>query len=213
MAASGSAYADIMEIPSCDVGSSSSLVWRPRMKKLVPPSKQTAPVQLPPMGTEGVAADVNIAPPLKKQKKESGKDIRASSKGVNLEVVEQEALDLATRDPIRLDTQIRSSISQLSVAWKSATEVLKLAVVNRAKLVRQHDAEKVREQFEKEPAATKQEVEDEAKKAVHIAVASHNKLIQAFYVWVLGRADVDLALAGKYGEIVFPGDDASPVAE
>ncbi|KAF6166278.1 hypothetical protein GIB67_008706 [Kingdonia uniflora] len=62
--------------------------------------------------------------------------------GVNLEATEQEALDLATRDPIRLDTQIRSRISQLPVAWKSAAEVLKLAVVNRGKLVRQHDTEK-----------------------------------------------------------------------
>ncbi|KAF6135200.1 hypothetical protein GIB67_035271 [Kingdonia uniflora] len=144
-------------------------------------------------------------------------------KGVNLKAVEQVALDLATRDPIRLDTQIRSSISLLSVAWKSAVEVLKLAVANRAELVRQHDTEKAalqeqfeqkkREKFEKEATATKQEVEDEAKKAVDIAVASRNKLIQAFYVWGLSREDVNLSLAGKYGEIVFPGDDASPVAE
>ncbi|KAF6147291.1 hypothetical protein GIB67_009774 [Kingdonia uniflora] len=96
--------------------------------------------------------------------------------GVNLGAVEQEALDFVTRDPIRLDTQIRSSISQLSVAWKSAAEVLKLAAANRAKLVQQYDAEKaaLQEQFE---------------------------------------ADVNLALAGKYGEIVFPGDDTSLVAE
>ncbi|KAF6151737.1 hypothetical protein GIB67_002020 [Kingdonia uniflora] len=183
MATSGSAYADVMVIPSCA------------------------------MGNEGVDADVNMAPPLKKQKKEFGKDIRASLKGVNLEAVEQEALVLATRDPIRLDTQIQFSISQLSVAWKSAEEVLKLAAANRGKPVWQHDAEKavLREQFEqekvlqreqfkmekalqkdkfeKEATATKQEVEDEAKK------------------------DVDLAIAGKYGEIVFLGDDASPVAE
>ncbi|KAF6144408.1 hypothetical protein GIB67_024635 [Kingdonia uniflora] len=157
--------------------------------------------------------------------------------GVNLEVVEQEALDLATRDPIHLDTQIRSSISQLSVAWKSATEVLKLAAANRGELVRQHDAEKAalqeqfeqekvlqkeqfekekalqKDTFEKEAATTKQEVEDEAKKVVDIVLASQNKLIQAFYFWGLSREDVDLALAGKYGEIIFPGDDASPVAE
>ncbi|KAF6164675.1 hypothetical protein GIB67_035110, partial [Kingdonia uniflora] len=185
MAASGSAYADVIEIPACAEGSSSSLVRRPRIKKSVPPSKQITLVQLPTVGTEGVAADVNMAPPLKKQKKESGKDIRASSKGVNLEAVEQEALDLATRDPIRLDTQIRSSISQVQE----------------------------REQLEKEAAATKQVVESEAKKAVDIAVAARNKLIQAFYSWGLNRADVELALAGKYGEIFFPGDDASPVAE
>ncbi|KAF6162135.1 hypothetical protein GIB67_008264 [Kingdonia uniflora] len=237
MATFGSAYADVMEITACIVGTSSSLVQRPRMKKTVPPSEQIAPVQIPPVRIEGVVADVNMVPPLKKQKKESGKDIRASSKGVNLEAVEQEALDLATRDLIRLDTQNRSNISQLFIAWKLATEVLKLATANRGELVRQHDAEKVvpqeqfeqekvlqreqfkkekvlqREQFEKEVAATKQEVEDEAKKAVDIAVASRNKLIQAFYFWGLSREDVDLALAGKYGEIIFPGDDASPVAE
>ncbi|KAF6164137.1 hypothetical protein GIB67_017721 [Kingdonia uniflora] len=164
MAASGSVYAGVMEIPACVTGTSSSLVWRPQIKKTVPPSEQIAPVQIPLVGTEGVDAD-----------------------GVNLEVVEQKALDLATSDPIRLDTQIRSSISHLSVAWKSAAEVLKLAPVNRGKLVRQHDTDKVvlreqfeqekvlqREQFEKEKAlqkdklekeaaATKQEVEDEAK--------------------------------------------------
>ncbi|KAF6152616.1 hypothetical protein GIB67_013063 [Kingdonia uniflora] len=190
MAASGSAYADVIDIPSSVVATSSSLVWRPRMKKTVPPSKQTASVQIPLVGTEGVVVDVDMAPPLKKQKKESGKDIRASSKGVNLEAEEQEALDLATHDPIRLDTQIRSSISQF-------------------------EQEKVlqREQFEKEVAATKQEVKDEEKKAVDIAVASQNKLIQAFYVWGLSREDVDLALTGRYGKIVFPGEDTSPVAE
>ncbi|KAF6158973.1 hypothetical protein GIB67_042054 [Kingdonia uniflora] len=58
-------------------------------------------------------------------------DIQASSKGVNLKAVEQEALDLAKRDPIRLDTQIRSSISQLSVAWKSAAKMLKVAAADR----------------------------------------------------------------------------------
>ncbi|KAF6167508.1 hypothetical protein GIB67_031709 [Kingdonia uniflora] len=185
MATSGSAYADVIEIHACVVDPSSSLVRRPRMKKTVLPSEQTTPVQLPPVGTEGVVADVNMSSPLEKQKKESGKDIRSSSKGINLEAVEQEALDLATRDPIRLYTQIQSSISQLSVAWKSAAEVLKLATLNRAELVRQHDAEKgalqeqleqekvlqreqfekekvlQREQFEKEGAAIKPEVEDE----------------------------------------------------
>ncbi|KAF6143894.1 hypothetical protein GIB67_001688 [Kingdonia uniflora] len=210
MAASGSAYVDVMEIPACDMGTSRSLVRRLKMKKTVLHTEQTTPAQIPPVGTEGVVVDVNMAPPLKKQKKESGKDIRASSKGVNLEAVEQEALDLATRDPIHLDTQIRSSISQFSVAWKSVVEVLKLAAANRGKLVRQHDVEKdalqeqfeqekvlqreqfekekvlQKEQFEKEAAAIKQEVEDE---------------------------DVNLALARKYDEIVFPGHDTSPVAE
>ncbi|KAF6136076.1 hypothetical protein GIB67_000480 [Kingdonia uniflora] len=189
------------------------------------------------LGELGIHREKRLNSVTISKKKESGKDIRASSKGVNLEAVEQEALDLATCDPIRLDTQIRSSISQLSVAWKSAAEVLKLAVTNRAELVRQHDAEKAalqeqfkqekvmqrekfekekllqREQFEKKAIATKQEVEDEAKKVVDIAVASRNKLIQAFYVWGLSREEVDLSLVGKYGEFVFPGDNASPVAE
>ncbi|KAF6166915.1 hypothetical protein GIB67_020144 [Kingdonia uniflora] len=171
MAVSGSAYADVIEIPVYVMGTSSSLVRRPRMKKTVPPSEPTAPVQLPPVGTEGVVVDVNMASLLKKQKKESGKDIRASSKGVNLKAMEQEALNLATHDPIRLDTQIRSSISRLSVAWKSAAKMLKLAAANHVKLVRQHDAEKA------------------------------------------ALEDVDFALAGKYGEIAFPRDNASLVAE
>ncbi|KAF6168054.1 hypothetical protein GIB67_011439 [Kingdonia uniflora] len=211
MAASSSAYADVMEILACAMGTSSSLIRRPRIKKTVPPSEQTAPVQIPPVGTEGVDADVNMAPPLKKQKNESDKDIRASSKGVNLEAVEQEALDLATRDPIRLDTQIRSSISQLSVAWKSVAKFEQEKVLQREQFVKEKALQK--DKFEKEAAATKQEVKDEAKKAVNIAVVSRNKLIQAFYFWDLSREDVDLALTGKYGEIVFPGDDASPVAE
>ncbi|KAF6151113.1 hypothetical protein GIB67_002365 [Kingdonia uniflora] len=122
--------------------------------------------KIPPVGTERVDADVNMAPPLKKQKKESGKDIRASSKGVNLEA--------------------------LSVTWKSVAEVLKLAAANRGELVRQHDAEK-REQFEKEKALQQDKYEKEA--------AATNK------------EDVDLALAGKYGEIAFPGDDTFLVAE
>ncbi|KAF6163905.1 hypothetical protein GIB67_024760, partial [Kingdonia uniflora] len=191
MAASSSVYADVIEIPAYAMGTSSSLVRRPRIKKTVPPSEQKAPVKIPSVGTEGVDADVNMAPPLMKQKKEYGKDIQASSKSINLEAGEQEALDLAILDPIRLDTQIRSSISQFYVAWKSAAEVLKLATENRGKPVRQHDAEKaaLREQFKQE------------------------KLIQAFYIWGLSKEDVDLSLAGKYGGIVFPGDDASPVAE
>ncbi|KAF6150025.1 hypothetical protein GIB67_002807 [Kingdonia uniflora] len=189
MATSGSAYDDIMEIPAYAAGTSSSLVRRPRVKRTVPPSEQIAPVQTPQVATEGVDADINMAPPLKKQKQESGKDIRAFLKRVNLKAVEQEALDLAKRDPIGLDTQIRSSISQLSVAWNSAAE---------------------KDRIEKDTATTKKEVEDEAKKVVDIVVASRNKLIQAFYFWDLSREDVDLALAGKYSEIIFPGDDASP---
>ncbi|KAF6151475.1 hypothetical protein GIB67_016287 [Kingdonia uniflora] len=154
---------------ACAVGTSNSLIRRPRMKKLVPPSEQTLPVQLPPVGTEGVVVDVNMDPPLKKQQKNLGK--------------------------------ISELLRRLSVAWKLAAEVLKLAAANR------------RELFEKETAATKHEVKDEVKKVVDIAVASRNKLIQAFYVWGLSRANVNLALAGKYGKIVFPGDDTSPVAE
>ncbi|KAF6139785.1 hypothetical protein GIB67_042348 [Kingdonia uniflora] len=189
MATSGSAYADSMEIPACDAGTSSSLVRRPRVKRTAPPSEQAALVQTPQVGVERVNTDVNMASPLKKQKQESGKDIRASSKGVDLKAVEQEALDLA---------------KQLSAAWKSAAEVLKVAAADRAEY---------EDQFEKEPAATKKEVKDEAKKAVDIVVASRNKLIQAFYFWGLSREDVNLALAGKHSEIIFPGDDASQVAE
>ncbi|KAF6146920.1 hypothetical protein GIB67_036639 [Kingdonia uniflora] len=146
MAASGSAYVDVMEIPACAVGTSSSLVWRPTMKKTVLPSEQTTPVQIPPVGTEGVVADVNM-PPLKKQKKESGKGIRASSKDVNLEAVGQE----------------------LFVSWKSAAEVLKLAAANREGAVR--------------------EGEGTAEGAVR-----------------------EGSFRYKYGEIVFPGNDASLVA-
>ncbi|KAF6143688.1 hypothetical protein GIB67_021698 [Kingdonia uniflora] len=202
MATSGSAYDDILEISAC----------------------VAAPVQTPQVETEGVGADVNMVPPLKKQKQESGKDIRASPKGVNLKAVEQEALNLVKRDLIRLDTQIRSSISHLFVAWKSVAEVLKVAATDRAEyevekaslaeqlkegtaLYEQLHKEKVlqKEQFEKEKAlqkdqfkkevvASKKEVEDEAKKG-------------------LSREDVDLALAGKYNEIIFLGDGASSVAE
>ncbi|KAF6164037.1 hypothetical protein GIB67_028741 [Kingdonia uniflora] len=71
MATSGSVYADVMEILACAVGTSSSLVQRPRVKKMVPPSEQTTHMHIPSMGTEGVDADVNMAHPLTKQKKES----------------------------------------------------------------------------------------------------------------------------------------------
>ncbi|KAF6166907.1 hypothetical protein GIB67_020136 [Kingdonia uniflora] len=127
---------------------------------------------------------------------------------------EQEALYLAKRDLIRLDTQIRSSISQLSAAWKSDAEVLKL---QKEKVLQKEQFEKEealqKDQFEKEAATTKKEVEDEAKNVIDIVVASRNKLIQAFYFWGLSREDVNLTLIGKYSEIIFPGDDASPVAE
>ncbi|KAF6145822.1 hypothetical protein GIB67_028817 [Kingdonia uniflora] len=187
------------------------LIRQPRVKKTVPPSEQIPPLQILPVGSKGVDADANMVLPLKKQKKESGKDIRASSKGVNLEAVEQEALDLVKRDPIRLDTQIRSSISQLSVAWKSVAEFKKEKDLQRETFEKEKALQK--DQFEKEATATKKEVEDEAKKAVDTVVASQNKLIQAFYFWGLSREDVDLALAGKYSEIIFPGDDAFPVTE
>ncbi|KAF6149890.1 hypothetical protein GIB67_008611 [Kingdonia uniflora] len=166
---------------------------------MVPPFEQTAPMQTPRVGTEGVDADINMAPPLKKHKQESGKDIRASSKGVNLKA--------------------------LSVAWKSTTEVLKVAAADRA----EYEAEKaslaeqlkeqtelceplqkekvlLREQFEKEKALQKNQFEKEA-------AAIKKELIQAYYFWGLSREDVDLVLVGKYSEIIFPGDDASPVAE
>ncbi|KAF6147416.1 hypothetical protein GIB67_016773 [Kingdonia uniflora] len=187
MATFGSAYADVMGIPACDAGTLSSLVRRPRVKRMVPPSEQT-------------------------------------TLGVDLKAVEQEAMDLAKHDPICLNTQIRSSISQLYVTWKSSAEVLKVAAADRTKYeaekaslaeqlkertapCEQLQKEKVlqKEQFEKEEAlqkdqiekevvATKKEVEDEAKKG-------------------LSREDVDLALARKYREIIFLGDDATPVAK
>ncbi|KAF6148320.1 hypothetical protein GIB67_025539 [Kingdonia uniflora] len=50
-----------------------------------------------------------------------------------------------------------------------------------------------------EAATTKIEVEDEAKKVIDIVG--------------LSREDVDFSLAGKYSKIIFPGDDASPVAD
>ncbi|KAF6166718.1 hypothetical protein GIB67_005594 [Kingdonia uniflora] len=126
MATFGSAYDDILEIPACAAGTSSSLVRRPRR--------------------------------------------------VNLKAVEQKALDLAKPDPIHLDTQIRSSISQLSVPWKSATEVLKLQkekVLQREQFKKEKALQK--DQFEKEAAVTKKEVEDEAKKAVDIVFAKGNE--------------------------------------
>ncbi|KAF6168168.1 hypothetical protein GIB67_011553 [Kingdonia uniflora] len=169
MATSSSAYDDILEIPAYAAGTSSCLVWRPRVNRTVLHSEQTVPVQTPQVGTEGMGADVNMVPPLKKQKQEPGKDIRASPKEANLKAVEQEALDLAKRDPIRLDTQIRSSISLLSIAWKSAAEMLKVAAMDRA--------------------------EYEAEKA-----SLDDQLKERTVLW-------------KYSEIIFPGDDASPVAE
>ncbi|KAF6149766.1 hypothetical protein GIB67_017499 [Kingdonia uniflora] len=112
-----------------------------------------------------------------------------------------------------------TSSSLLSVAWKSAAEVLKVAAADRveyeAEKREQFEKEKAlqKDQIEKEAAATKKEVEDEKKKVVDIVVVSQNKLIQAFYFRGLSREDVNLALIGKYIEIIFPGDDASPVAE
>ncbi|KAF6175914.1 hypothetical protein GIB67_003402 [Kingdonia uniflora] len=184
-----------------------------------------------------------MAPPLKKQKQESRKDIRASSKGLNLKAVEQEALDLAKRDPIRLDTQIRSSISLLSVAGKSAAEVLKVAAADRA----EYDAEKASlveqlkertalceqlqkgkaswsEQLEREKAEQKEqlkakavdmkkEVEADAKKTFDKVLLDRNNLVGAFYYWGLTRDDVALAFAKKYSEIIFLDNDASPVAD
>ncbi|KAF6154817.1 hypothetical protein GIB67_032429 [Kingdonia uniflora] len=102
----------------------------------------------------------------------------------------------------------------LSVTWKSPAEVLKVAAADRA----EYEVEKasLAEQLKERTAlsaVTKKEVEDEAKKAVDIVVASRNKLIQAFYFWGLSREDVDLAFAGKYSKIIFSGDDVSPVAE
>ncbi|KAF6149888.1 hypothetical protein GIB67_008609 [Kingdonia uniflora] len=154
MATSGSIYADVMEIPTCDAGTSSSLVWRPRVKRTVSPSEKIAHVQTPQVGTEGVNADVNMAPPLKKQKQESGKDIRTSTKGVDLKAVEQEALDLAK--PFRCLEVGRGGV---------------------------------------------EEEEGSAEGAVREGGSAE------------GKEDIDLALVRKYSEIIFPGDDASSVAE
>ncbi|KAF6148104.1 hypothetical protein GIB67_024279 [Kingdonia uniflora] len=115
---------------------------------------------------------------------------------------------------VRREKRLNSIAEKLSVAWKSTAEVLKLQkekVLQRVQFKKEKALQK--DQIEKDAAARKKEVEDEAKKAVDIVVASRNKLIQAFNFWGLSREDVDLALAGKYSEIIFPGNDASPAAE
>ncbi|KAF6167370.1 hypothetical protein GIB67_020676 [Kingdonia uniflora] len=165
MATSGSAYDDIMEIPACTAGTSSIQPRRRRGKKALPLPEQTTLAQMTQAETEVDAA------------------------GVNLKAVEQKALDLAKHDPIRLDTQIRSSISQLSVAWKSGVEVLKVAAADRA----EYEAEKT--------------------SLAEYVVTARNSLVQAFYFWGLKREDVNPAIAGKYGEIIFPEEDPSSVAE
>ncbi|KAF6141618.1 hypothetical protein GIB67_001170, partial [Kingdonia uniflora] len=141
-------------------------------KKALPLLEQTAIAQTTQAETE-VDAAVNMAPPLKKQKQDSRKDIRASSKGVNLKAVEQEVLDLVKRDPIRLDTQIRSSISQLSVAWKSSPEVLKVASTDRA----EYEAEKayLAEQLKERTALCEQL---QKKKALWLEQLEHEKTLQ-----------------------------------
>ncbi|KAF6140918.1 hypothetical protein GIB67_042331 [Kingdonia uniflora] len=103
MATSGSAYDDIIEMHACVEGTSSIRPRRPRGKKVLPLPEQIALAQM----------------------------TQAETEGFNLKAVEHEVLDLAKHDPIRLDTQIRSSISQLSVGWKSAAEVLKVAAADR----------------------------------------------------------------------------------
>ncbi|KAF6134010.1 hypothetical protein GIB67_038301 [Kingdonia uniflora] len=139
-ATSGYAYDDILEIPACTVGTSSSLVRRPRVKRTVSSSEQIAPAQTPQMGTEGVDVD-------------------------------------------------------LSVAWKSVAEVLKVATTDRAEyeVEKAYLAEQLKErtalceQLQKEKVLQREQFEKEE--------------------------DIDLSLAGKYSEIIFPGDDASPVVE
>ncbi|KAF6168349.1 hypothetical protein GIB67_018189 [Kingdonia uniflora] len=132
MVTSGSVYDDIMEIPVCVAGTSSSLVRRPRVKRTVPPYEQTTPVQTPQVGTEGVDAD-------------------------------------------------------LSIAWKSAAEVLKVAAADHS----EYEAEKasLAEQLKEQTALCEQLQKEK----------------------VIG--DVDLAITGKYSEIIFPEDDAFLVAE
>ncbi|KAF6144521.1 hypothetical protein GIB67_023967 [Kingdonia uniflora] len=168
---------------------------------------------------------------------------QAETEGVNLKAVEQEELDLAKRDPIRLDTQILSSISQLSVAWKSVVEVLKVAAADRteyeveiASLAEQlkertalceqlqkekalwleqleHEKTLQKKQFETESAVLMEELKVEGKKSLDSVVTVRNSLVQAFYFWGLKREDVSLVIAGKYGEIIFSEEDPSSVAE
>ncbi|KAF6175011.1 hypothetical protein GIB67_039559 [Kingdonia uniflora] len=219
MATSSSAYDDIMEIPACAVGTSSIQPRRPKGKKVLPPLEQTTFAQMTQAVTEVDAA------------------------GVNLKAVEQEALDLAKRDPIYLDTQIRSSISQLSIAWKSAAEVLKVAATDRAEyevekvslvgqlkeettLCEQLQKEKAswseqlerekaeqKEQFKAEAADMKKVLEVDAKKTFDKVMFDRNNLNGIFYYWGLTRDDVALAFAKKYSVIIFPDEDASPVAD
>ncbi|KAF6162111.1 hypothetical protein GIB67_008240 [Kingdonia uniflora] len=129
MATSSSAFDDITEIPAGAASTSISKIDNLKEKRQLPLSEKIYLVQTTRVKTEVVDAAINVVPPLKKQKQESGKDSRASSKG-------------------------------LSVAWQSAVKVLK-----------------------------------------------------AFYFWRLRKDDVNLAITGKYGEIIFPEEDPSLVAD
>ncbi|KAF6146091.1 hypothetical protein GIB67_033450 [Kingdonia uniflora] len=77
----------------------------------------------------------------------------------------------------------------LSVAWKSVAEVLKVAAADRAK----YKVEKtsLAEQLKEQTALCEQLQKEKG----------------------LSREDVNFAIVEKYSEIIFPGDDASPVAE
>ncbi|KAF6133992.1 hypothetical protein GIB67_040756 [Kingdonia uniflora] len=139
MATSCSAYDDILEIPACVMGTSSSLVRRPRVKRTIPPSEQIALVQTPQVETEG-----------------------------------------------------------LSVAWKSAAEVLKVDAADRA----EYEAEKA-------------SLAEQLKEGNVLCKKLQKEKVQQREQFEKEKAleDVDHALAGKYSEIIFPEDDASLVAE
>ncbi|KAF6171203.1 hypothetical protein GIB67_001918 [Kingdonia uniflora] len=143
----------------------------------------------------GIRREKRLNSVVKKMQRAHQKRVMAASGSSYADVMEIPACVMGTLS------------SLLSVAWKLAAEVLKLAVANRAELVWQHDVEKavLQEQFEQKKMMQREQFE---KEKVMRGSSSRRKLsLQS------KRADVDLALAGKYGEIVFPGDDASPVAE
>ncbi|KAF6152042.1 hypothetical protein GIB67_031364 [Kingdonia uniflora] len=161
MATSGFAYDDIMEIPACTVGTSISLVRRPRVKRTMPPSEQIAPVLTPQVGTEGVDADLSVA-------------WKSAA----------EVLKVAAADHAEYEVEKASLAEQLKERTALCEQLQKEKVLQKEQFVKEKALQK--DQFKKEATATKKEVEDK---------------------------DVDLVHAGKYSEIIFPGDDASLLAE
>ncbi|KAF6167437.1 hypothetical protein GIB67_024022 [Kingdonia uniflora] len=153
--------------------------------------------------TEVVDDAINVVAPLKKQKQESGKESRASSKGVNLNAVEKEALELAKRDPIRLDNQIQSSISQVAAAEHAEHDAEKASLIEQLK-----EKTLLCEKLQKEKAVWSEQLEHEKtlqKKQFEKESAALKEELKAY-------DDVKLSFAGKYSEIIFPDEDAYPVA-